>query len=104
MPKRNNPFTSKLAHDSVKEHKADIWEKIITALEEMKVGGTSEEIADHLGMPYEVIWKRMKELQDEGRVFNLEGITRPTKKGRKAMVRQLVTFRTPKILVQKELF
>lgn len=104
MPKRNNPFTSKLAHDSVKEHKDAIWEKIITALEEMKIGGTSEEISEHLKMDHQVIWKRLSELERDGRIFNLEGITRPTKKGRKAMVRQLTAFRTPIILVQKELF
>lgn len=101
---RKNPFTSKLAHDSVKEYKRGVYAKITLALQEMKIGGTSEEIADHLNMEHAVIWKRLSELERDGTIFNLPGITRPTKKGRKAMVRQLVAFKPILKPVQKELF
>lgn len=89
------PKTSILAHDSVKEHKGAIYEKIIQALEEMKVGGTSEQIANHLGVKHEKVWKRLSEMEAAGTIFRV-GTTRPTSTGRQSMVRQLTSFKTQK--------
>ena len=85
----NVPQTSREAHNSVKEHKSAIYSKIIKALEEIKVGGTSEEISHHLGVPNSQIHKRLPEMIESKLVFNT-GITRNTTSGRKSMVRQLV--------------
>ena len=87
--KRQHRATSKAAHDSVKEHKEVFYDKIISALERIKVGGTSEEIAKEAGIEYAQCHKRLPELVEQGKVFNT-GITRPNSSGRKAMVRQLV--------------
>ena len=86
--KPRNPVTSKLAHESVKEHKQRMYDKIVVALEELKVGATSEEVSKHLGMPHEKVWKRYSELLADGIIFNT-GITRVNSSGRKAQVRQL---------------
>lgn len=85
----NVPKTSREAHESVKEHKEYIYEKIKVALTEIKIGGTSEEIATHLGMEHEQIWKRLSEMERAGIIFNLP-YTRKNTSGRKAMVRQLI--------------
>ncbi|MEO7048886.1 MAG: hypothetical protein ABI091_26525 [Ferruginibacter sp.] len=87
--KRKHSATSKAAHESVKEHKEVFYDKIISALERLKVGGTAEEVAKEAGIEYCQCHKRLPELVDIGKVFNT-GITRPNSSGRKAMVRQLV--------------
>ena len=84
----NVPETSRLAHESIKEHKSITYSKIIKALEEMKVGGTSEEIAKWIGCDNSKIHKRLPELVESKVLFNT-GITRTTASGRKSMVRQL---------------
>lgn len=86
--KRKHRATSKAAHDSVKEHKAEMYSKIISGLEKLRVGGNFEEIAAASGIKPEQAWKRLSELVDNGTCFNV-GITRPTSSGRQAMVRQL---------------
>lgn len=100
LPKRkvNVPATSREAHESVKELKGEMYPIIIKALEEMKVGGTSEQIAEHLGVKHEKVWKRLKEMIDSGTLYNV-GITRKTSSGRKSMVRQLVSLKP--ILIAK---
>lgn len=87
--KATHRSTSKEAHDSVKEHKEAFYEKILTALEKLKVGGTSHEIALAAGIEYAQCHKRLPELVQMGKVFNT-GITRVNPSGRKSMVRQLV--------------
>lgn len=87
--KRKHRATSKEAHESVKEHKSAMYEKITEGLVKLKVGGTFEEIAIACGLKSEQVWKRLGEMVDAGTVFNT-GYTRPTSSGRKAMVRQLV--------------
>jgi hypothetical protein len=94
QPKRNatHRATSKAAHDSVKEHKQVFYDKILNALERLKVGGTSHEIAIAAGIEYCQCHKRLPELVEQGKVFNT-GITRVNPSGRKSMVRQLVKFK-----------
>ena len=82
------PQSSREAHDSVKEHKQAMYSRIEKALEEMKVGGTSEEIAHHLGVTNDKIHKRLPEMVEARILFNT-GITRKTASGRSSMVRQL---------------
>jgi len=92
MKKRTNPITSILAHESVKERKEGMYAKIIAALERLKVGGTSEEIATECKLEHAQVWKRLSELRDrpEPIVYDV-GITRKSSKGRKSMVRQLTS-------------
>lgn len=87
--KRPHRSTSKEAHDSVKDHKSVMYEKIITGLEKLKVGGTFEEIAKSSGLEPAQVWKRLPEMVEMGKVYNV-GTTRSTSSGRKAMIRQLV--------------
>ena len=103
MSNRFHVQTSKLAHNSVKEHKQVFYDKIIYALENMKIGGTSEEIASVAGIEYAQCHKRLPELVSAGKVYNV-GVTRPNSSGRQAMVRQLVSFKEKPILIQQELF
>jgi hypothetical protein len=92
MPRKHIP-TSKEAHDSVKEHKEIFYEKILTALEKMKVGGTSEEVSVIAGIEYAQCHKRLPELIGMGKVYNT-GYTRKNSSGRAAMVRQLVNMKS----------
>lgn len=90
MPnKRPHRATSKEAHESVKDHKAAMYEKIIIGLQRLKVGGTFEEIAKAAGLEPAQVWKRLPEMVEGEKVYNV-GTTRKTSSGRKAMVRQLV--------------
>jgi hypothetical protein len=86
--KRRHRATSSEAHESVKEHKAAMYEKIIEGLKKLKVGGHFEEIAKVCELQPAQVWKRLSEMCDSGICFNT-GITRVTSSGRKAMVRQL---------------
>lgn len=86
--KRVHRQTSTEAHESVKEHKQVFYDKIIDALERLKVGGTSHEVAITAGIEYAQAHKRLPELVEKGIVFNT-GITRTNPSGRKSMVRQL---------------
>lgn len=104
--KRQHRSTSKAAHDSVKEHKREMYIKIIDGLRKLKVGGTFEETAYACGLKPEQVWKRLPELIEMGVVYNV-GTTRKTSTGRKAMVRQLTEFqeiKTPKIFTQLKAF
>jgi hypothetical protein len=86
---RPHRATSKAAHESVKEHKSVMYAKIKIGLEQLRVGGTFEEIAKVSGLKPDQTWKRLPEMVTAGTVFNT-GLTRTTSSGRKAMVRQLV--------------
>ncbi len=85
--RKPNPL-SKEAHESVKEHKTVMYEKIIEGLKKLKVGGTSEEVAIASGITTAQCHKRLPEMVEKGICFNT-GITRVTSSGRKSMVRQL---------------
>jgi len=89
MKKRPHRSTSKAAHDSVKPHKAVMYDKITKGLNRLKVGGTFEEIAKASRLEPAQVWKRLSEMVEAGKVYNV-GTTRPTSSGRKAMVRQLI--------------
>lgn len=111
MKKREHRATSKEAHESVKEHKEAMYEKIVKGLEKLRVGGHFEAIAEAAGLEPSQVWKRLPEMVERGIVYNV-GTTKPTSSGRKAMVRQLVTIKmennisiTPmKPLQQSQLF
>lgn len=92
MKKREHRATSKEAHESVKEHKDVMYEKIVKGMESLRVGGTFEEIAIAAHIKPEQCWKRLPEMIELGLVYNV-GTTRKTSTGRKAMVRQLVSIK-----------
>ena len=89
MKKREHRATSKAAHESVKDHKEAMYEKITEGLRKLKVGGTFFEIAEACELKPEQVWKRLPEMIEKGLVYNV-GTTRTTPSGRQAMVRQLV--------------
>lgn len=89
MSNRPHRATSKEAHESVKEHKQAMYDKIIDGMRRLKVGGHFESIAEAAGLEPAQVWKRLPELVETGLIYNV-GITRPTSSGRNAMVRQLV--------------
>lgn len=87
--KRKHIQTSSDAHDSVKEHKAILYEKIKDGLRRLKIGGTFAEIAVASDLRPEQVWKRLSEMQGEGMIYNT-GITRKLPSGRQGSVWQLV--------------
>lgn len=87
--KRQHRSTSKEAHESVKEHKREMYDKIMEGMKSLKVGGTFEEIATACGLKPEQVWKRLGEMVELKMIYNT-GYTRLTSSGRKAMVRQIV--------------
>lgn len=101
----NRPYreTSTLAHESIKPAKSYYQNKIIEAMERLKVGATFEEAAIEAGIKPDQAWKRMSELVSSGILYNV-GITRKTSSGRQAMVRQLSSLRPKQPLTQAELF
>lgn len=89
---RKNPVTSLLADRSVtKEDREIIHQKLIKALQQIKVGGISEEIAVAAGVTYAQTHKRLPELRDRAEpiVYN-PGLTKPGSAGRACMIWQLV--------------
>lgn len=106
MTKRNQPITSVLAHNSIKESKAAMHAKIVEGLEKLKVGGTFDEIAVAAGMKPQQVWKRNSEMVKLGLMFNV-GITRPGVSGRSCSVWQLTSLKPkPKtgLPIQTDLF
>lgn len=101
----NRPYrqTSSEAHESIKEYKEAIYQKILASFERIKVGATSEEVAFESGLEYAQCHKRIAELVQSGKLYNI-GTTRKNKSGRSAMIRQLSEFRPKQPLKQAELF
>lgn len=104
--------TSKAAHDSMKNAKSSYWEKIEEGLNKLKVGGTFSEISVASGVKPEQVWKRLSEMQRDGKIYDT-GITRALPSGRQGTVWQLVEIKVkqsvvpvtlPKILTQSQLF
>lgn len=93
MKKRSHRATSKEAHESVKEHKQRMYEKIESAMLRLRTGGNFEQIAKVAELKPDQVWKRLSELVVLGKVYNT-GDTLPTSSGRKAMVRQLTELKT----------
>lgn len=81
--------TSRAAHDSIRMAKPYYWEKIIDGLEKLKVGGTFAEIGDMCRIPHDKIWKRLSELEKDGKIYNT-GLTRKLPSGRVGTVWQIV--------------
>ena len=84
--------TSTEAHESIKDHKARMYELITEGLKKLRVGGTFEQIAEASGLEPSQVWKRLPEMIRDGKVYNV-GNTRATSSGRQAMVRQLTVFK-----------
>lgn len=89
MKKRQHTPTSKAAETYIQPYKLTHKEKIISALEELKVGGTQEEIAKVAGMRPDQVWKRLSECEEAKQIFNT-GITRKLKSGLQGIVWQIV--------------
>lgn len=69
MTKRKNPDTSVAAFHSLDQSKMqEIKNKIMEALKVLGKG-SSEQLADYLGMEYDNIWKRCSDLKNEGKIF-----------------------------------
>ncbi len=94
MTKRKQPITSILAHNSIKESKSAMYAKIVEALEKLRVGGISEEIANMAELKHSQVWKRLSELRDMDVpvVYNV-GTTRIGSSGRACMIWQLCSFK-----------
>lgn len=71
---------SKAANDFMKPIKKSYWQKILDALDELKGGGTFEELAEKADLRPDQVWRRLSELQAQGKIFNT-GISRPLKSG-----------------------
>ena len=80
MGRRKFSSTSQAANEFIKPFKPNHKQKILAALENLKVGGTFEELSLSSGMKESQIWKRLSEMEKDGTVFNT-GITRKLKSG-----------------------
>lgn len=89
--------TSNDAHESVKDSKNLMYDKIIAGMRRLRVGGNFETIAISSGIEAAQCHKRLPEMVEKGMVYNT-GVTHLTSKGRKAMVRQL----SPELLYNQE--
>ena len=83
--------TSRLAHDSIKPAKQAYWDKIIDGLKKLKVGGTFSEISMCIGVSPDHVWKRLSELERDGKIYNT-GMTRKLPSGRAGSVWQLTSY------------
>lgn len=77
------PITSTEAYHSLDHDSIDtLHAKILEALAVIKVG-TSEQVADYLGIPHQRIWKRYSELERDEKIYNTK-IKHKNKSGRNA--------------------
>lgn len=69
MQKRKQPDTSLAAFHSLDQNKLNETKRLI--LDALKTLGkaSSEQIADYLGKPYDVIWKRCSDLKNEKIIY-----------------------------------
>lgn len=88
MKKRQHKPTSKAGENFIASFKPSHKSKILEGLEKLKVGGTQEEIAKVAGLREDQVWKRLSELETDGKIFNA-GITRKLKSGLHGIVWQL---------------
>lgn len=88
MNKRTHKPTSKAGENFIASFKPSHKSKILEGLEKLKVGGTQEEIAKTTGLREDQVWKRLSELQTDGKIFDT-GITRKLKSGLQGIVWQL---------------
>lgn len=88
--KRKNPETSNEAYRSLKA--ADITrtkQNIMLALGVIREG-TFEDIARQVGVEPDVIWKRLSEMANDGKIYR-PGNKRPLKSGRNGYTWMLIT-------------
>jgi len=85
--KRQHKATSKMGDEYIKPFKPSHKQKILEALDKLKVGGTYESIALAAGMREDQVWKRLSEAEKDGTIFNT-GITRKLKSGLQGTVWQ----------------
>jgi hypothetical protein len=78
--KRKRNQNSKAAHEFTKPAKKAYWEKIMDALNDLKGGATFEELADKAGLRPDQVWRRLSEMERDGKIFNT-GVSRPLKSG-----------------------
>lgn len=88
MTRQHSP-TSKEGENFIKPFKATHQDRIKQALENLRVGGTHEEISEVANMRPDQVWKRLSELERGLIIFNT-GITRKLKSGVHGIVWQLV--------------
>jgi predicted ArsR family transcriptional regulator len=88
--KRNNPSTSNEAYRQLKaERVRETYKQILFALSIIKEG-TFEDIARQIGCKPDVIWKRLSELANDGKIYR-PGNKRPLKSGRNGYTWMLIT-------------
>lgn len=81
MSKRKLPETSQDAYRSLKVAKVrETYQKILFALAVIKEG-TFEDIANEMKVEPDIVWKRLSELHDAGKIYR-PGNKRPLKSGR----------------------
>jgi hypothetical protein len=88
MANRSHKPTSKAGEEFIRVYKQSHKEKILSALEKLKVGGTYEEISKVSGMREDQVWKRLSELSADEKIFDT-GITRRLKSRLQGTVWQL---------------
>ncbi len=88
MTKRKQPLTSIAAHDSIKPDKEALHNQIIEGMNKLRVGGNFDEISVHAGLKREQVWRRLSELEKDGKIFNT-GVTHTSITARAATVWQL---------------
>lgn len=81
--------TSKEGHEHIKPYKPTHYERILQALERLKVGGTYEEISLCAHMRPDQVWKRLSELRKDEKIFET-GTYRKLSSGLNGTVWQLV--------------
>lgn len=81
--------TSKAAEAYIKPYKPSHSNKIRIGLENLKVGGTFEEIALASGLEDDQVWKRLSEMERNGVIYNT-GLTRRLKSGAFGTVWQVI--------------
>lgn len=84
---RGHSPTSKEAHDSIKDCKEVLHNKISEAMLNLPVGGTFEQIAKAANLKKEQVWKRLSEMSEGAKptIINTH-YTRKGESGRKQSV------------------
>jgi predicted transcriptional regulator len=95
MAKRKVPETSKAAYDSLRQDDIrDMYRKIMVALSAIGKG-TFEDIAAHMKVERERVWKRLSEMQEMGLIYR-PGSKKILKSGRNGFEWALTESHLPK--------
>lgn len=88
--KRNNPETSNEAYRSLKKDKIrETYKNILYTLAQIKEG-TFEDIAFQMRVKPDIVWKRLSELANDGKIYR-PGNKRPLRSGRMGYTWMLIT-------------